>query len=189
MFLILDAKTCSSKQIGWWCLRKSVACSGVHKSTQHGGTLSRRWGRDHQGPRWQWPTVCWDFPSQVIGSITTVQLCTKSSAAPAVDPWLLHDPWGPGPSAPAASLVKFLKHDLKKTQQALTGLDGFVALGLTAFLRSRCWQRRVFNQSDGPGRVAKVPIASNCPVHSTFPAQLGWHFCFTMTSTTSLKKN
>jgi len=68
--------------------------------------------------------------------------------------------------------VKFLKHDLKKAQQALTGLDGFVALGLTAFLRSRCWQRRVFNQSDGPGRVAKVPIASNCPVHSNFPIAL-----------------
>ena len=43
--------------------------------------------------------------SQVIGSTTTVQLCTKTAAAPATDPWLLNDPWGPGPSAPAAQPI------------------------------------------------------------------------------------
>ena len=34
-----------------------------------------------------------------------------------------------------------------------------MALGLTTFLRSRCWEQLVFNQSDGPGLVAKVAIA------------------------------
>ena len=34
-----------------------------------------------------------------------------------------------------------------------------MALGLTAFLRSRCWEQLVFNQSDGPGLVPKVAIA------------------------------
>ena len=38
-----------------------------------------------------------------------------------------------------------------------------MALGLTAFLRSRCWEQLVFNQSDGPGLVAKVAIALSIP--------------------------
>jgi len=36
---------------------------------------------------------------QVIGSSTTVQLCSKTASAPAVDPWLTHDPWGAPPAA------------------------------------------------------------------------------------------
>ena len=44
-------------------------------------------------------------PSQVIGSSTTVQLCAKSTTAPATDPWLIHDPWGSGPSAPVSAPV------------------------------------------------------------------------------------
>eukprot|EP00435_Cladocopium_sp_Y103_P004677 s3596_g1.t1 len=43
--------------------------------------------------------------------------------------------------------------------EALTSLDDFVALGLTAFLRSRCWEPKVFNQSDGPGLVDRAPIS------------------------------
>lgn len=40
--------------------------------------------------------------AEVIGSSSTVQLCTKDSASVATDPWLLHDPWGSGPAPPTA---------------------------------------------------------------------------------------
>ena len=52
----------------------------------------------------------------VIGSNATVKLCTKDAATNLTDPWLVHDPWGPGPSQPAlrvdnqAALREFETH-------------------------------------------------------------------------------
>ena len=72
-------------------------------------------------------------PSQpsthVIGSSSTVQLCTKDTSAGPTDPWLLHDPWGSGPSQAAvradnqAALREFEAHLENKILAKLPSAD------------------------------------------------------------------
>ena len=51
------------------------------------------------------PTAASPAPSKVVGSSATVKMCSKDSAAPGVDPWILNDPWAPA-SSPAPSRLQ-----------------------------------------------------------------------------------